>query len=50
MSEYQYYEWQTIDRPLSPNEREAVARLSQPHGDSVAPGCITNPRGVLIGI
>jgi hypothetical protein len=28
MSEYQYYEWQTIDRPLSPNEREAVSRLS----------------------
>ena len=28
MSEYQYYEWQTIDRPLSPDEREAVSRLS----------------------
>lgn len=28
MSEYQYYEWQTIDRPLSPGEREAVSRLS----------------------
>jgi hypothetical protein len=28
MSEYQYYEWQTIDRPLSPNEREAVSGLS----------------------
>jgi hypothetical protein len=28
MSEYQYYEWQTIDRPLSPEEREAVSRLS----------------------
>jgi hypothetical protein len=28
MSEYQYYEWQTIDRPLSPNERAAVSGLS----------------------
>ena len=28
MSEYQYYEWQTIDRPLSPNERQAVSELS----------------------
>ena len=28
MSEYQYYEWQTIDRPLNPSEREAVSGLS----------------------
>jgi hypothetical protein len=28
MSEYQYYEWQTIDRPLSSSEREAVSGLS----------------------
>jgi hypothetical protein len=28
MSEYHYYEWQTIDRPLSSSEREAVSRLS----------------------
>jgi len=28
MSEYQYYEWQTIDRPLSPSERDAVSGLS----------------------
>lgn len=28
MSEYQYYEFQAIDRPLSPEEQEAVARLS----------------------
>jgi hypothetical protein len=28
MSEYQYYEWQAIDRPLSPSERETVAGLS----------------------
>ncbi len=28
MSEYQYYEWQTIDRPLDPNERKAVSLLS----------------------
>jgi hypothetical protein len=28
MSEYQYYEWQTIDHPLSPGEREAVSGLS----------------------
>jgi hypothetical protein len=24
MSEYQYYEWQTIDRPLTPAEQSAV--------------------------
>jgi hypothetical protein len=34
MSEYQYYEWQTIDRPLSPSEREAVSGLSS-HMDTV---------------
>lgn len=28
MSEYQYYEWQTLDRPLTPEEREAVSKLS----------------------
>ena len=28
MSEYQYYEWQTIDRPLTDKERAAVNRLS----------------------
>ncbi len=28
MSEYQYYEWQTLDRPLSPEEQAAVNRLS----------------------
>jgi hypothetical protein len=28
MSEYQYYEWQTIDRPLSPGERDSVSGLS----------------------
>jgi hypothetical protein len=28
MSEYQYYEWQTLDRPLTPEERAAVSRLS----------------------
>lgn len=28
MSEYQYYEWQTIDRPLSSQERDAVNGLS----------------------
>jgi hypothetical protein len=28
MSEYQYYEWQTIDRPLSPIEKDAVSGLS----------------------
>lgn len=28
MSEYQYYEWQTIDRPLSPSEWEDVSGLS----------------------
>lgn len=28
MSEYQYYEWQTLGRPLTPEERAAVSRLS----------------------
>ena len=28
MSTYQYYEFQAIDRPLKPEEQEAVARLS----------------------
>ena len=28
MSEYQRYEWQTIDRPLSTAERAAVGELS----------------------
>jgi len=34
MSEYQYYEFQAIDRPLTDKEQQAVARLSsrvQPH-------------------
>lgn len=34
MSEYQYYEFQAIDRPLTPEEQRAVARLSsrvEPH-------------------
>ncbi len=34
MSEYQYYEWQTIDRPLNSNEQKAVASLSS-HMDIV---------------
>ena len=28
MSEYQYYEWQTLDRPLTAEERAAVNKLS----------------------
>ncbi|MBM4460718.1 MAG: hypothetical protein FJ011_23660 [Chloroflexi bacterium] len=28
MSEYQYYEWQTLDRPLTPEQRAAVSKLS----------------------
>lgn len=28
MSEYQYYEWQTIDRALSDKERAEVNKLS----------------------
>jgi hypothetical protein len=28
MSEYQYYESQAIDRPLTDEEQQAVARLS----------------------
>ena len=34
MSEYQYYEFQSIDRPLMPEEQAAVAGLSsrtEPH-------------------
>jgi hypothetical protein len=34
MSEYQYYEFQAVDRPLTPEEQQAVARLSsrtEPH-------------------
>jgi hypothetical protein len=34
MSEYQYYEFQAIDRPLTPEEQDAVSRLSsrvEPH-------------------
>ena len=34
MSEYQYYEWQTIDRPLSPREQTDVNGLSS-HMDTV---------------
>lgn len=34
MSEYQYYEWQTIDRPLSPRECAEVDGLSS-HMDTV---------------
>jgi hypothetical protein len=34
MSEYQYYEWQTIDRPLTAREQEEVHRLSS-HMDTV---------------
>jgi hypothetical protein len=34
MSEYQYYEWQTIDRPLTAREQEDVNRLSS-HMDTV---------------
>jgi|WetSurSiteA1Bulk_404760.scaffolds.fasta_scaffold08213_2 hypothetical protein len=36
MSEYQYYEWQTIDRPLSPREWEDVSGLSS-HMETVTP-------------
>ena len=28
MSEYQYYEWQTLERPLTAAEQEAVNNLS----------------------
>jgi hypothetical protein len=34
MSEYPYYEWQTIDRPLNSMEQEAITRLSS-HMDTV---------------
>ncbi|MCC6568919.1 MAG: hypothetical protein IT315_06745 [Anaerolineales bacterium] len=34
MSEYQYYEWQTIDRPLTAREQSAVNELSS-HMDTV---------------
>ena len=35
MSEYQYYEWMAIDRPLNGKEIEAVNRLSS-HMDLVS--------------
>jgi len=34
MSEYQYYEWQTIDHPLTAKEQSAVNQLSS-HMDTV---------------
>src|SRR5512140_2631352 len=34
MSEYQYYEWQTIDRPLTASEQRQVGGLSS-HMDTV---------------
>ena len=34
MSEYQYYEWQTIDRPLTASEQREVGGLSS-HMDTV---------------
>ncbi len=34
MSEYQYYEWQTVDRPLTASEQREVNRLSS-HMDTV---------------
>ena len=34
MSEYQYYEWQSIDRPLTAEEQDAVNSLSS-HMDTV---------------
>ena len=34
MSEYQYYEWQTIDRPLTASEQREVNALSS-HMDTV---------------
>jgi hypothetical protein len=36
MSEYQHYEWQTIDRPLTHEEQAEVERLSS-HMDEVTP-------------
>ena len=32
MSEYQYYEWQTIDRPLTAREQVDVDWTLQSHG------------------
>lgn len=40
MSEYQYYGWQAIDRPLNEPELEQVARLSS-HMDQVNPTCVS---------
>lgn len=28
MSEYQYYEFQSVDRPLTQSEQEAISKLS----------------------
>ena len=35
MSEYQYYEWQTLERPLIASEQKAVNGLSS-HIDVIA--------------
>ena len=37
MSEYQYYEWQTIERTLTPDEQAAVEDLSS-HIEVTPPG------------
>ena len=40
MSEYQYHEWQTIDRVLTPAEQAAVNQLIQPYrGQPRQSGC-----------
>ena len=36
MSEYQYYEFQTIDRPLTPKEQAEIKELSSREADTDA--------------
>ena len=56
MSEYQYYEWQTVDRLLTEEEQEAVGRLSSHIEVSSSQAVVTyawgdfkhDPRNVLV--
>jgi hypothetical protein len=47
MSEYQYYEWQTLDRPLTPEERAAVSRLFSAIWSSTRVAGLISRRGWL---
>lgn len=46
MSEFQYYEWRTLDRALTAQERAAVAKLSS-HIDVTATGAVVTYKAGL---